>query len=76
MSYPRPRKGLISYNRPLVDEELVAALRKAQYEWDRLNWMHDRFSNRPAYGDLFDRLTRLEINAWTIKENKPLLETS
>jgi hypothetical protein len=73
---PSPRKSLVAYHRPLVGEELTAALRKAQYEWARLDWMYDRFSNHPAYGDLFDRLTRHEINAWAIKEDKPLLETS
>ena len=73
---PSPRKSLVAYHRPLVGEELTATLRKAQYEWDRLNWMYDRFSNRPAHGDLFDRLTRHEVNAWAIKEDKPLLETS
>lgn len=73
---PAPRKSLVAYRRPLVGEELTAALRKAQYEWARLDWMYDRFSNRPAYGDLFDRLTRHEINAWAIKEDKPLIETS
>lgn len=72
---PSPHKGLISYNRPLVGEELDRALAEAQFDWKRLERMHDRFSSKPAEHDLFDKLTRYEINAWAIKEDKPLIET-
>lgn len=66
-----PHKGLISYNRLLVGGELDRALAKAQFDWKRLERMHDRFSEVPADRDLFDRLTRHEINAWAVKEDKP-----
>lgn len=73
---PCPHKGVIAYNRPLTSEELDEALAKAQFDWKRLERMHDNFSSKPTEHDLFDRLTRHEINAWAIKENKPLIKTS
>lgn len=72
---PLPRKSTVAYNRPLVGEELDKALAKAQFDWKRLELLHARFSEEPADRDLFDRLTRHEVNAWAIKENKPLIET-
>lgn len=73
---PRPHKGTVAYNRPLVGPELDEALAKAQFDWKRLERLHARFSEDSVDGDLFDRLTRHEINAWAIKENRPLIETS
>lgn len=72
---PSPRKHVVAYRRPLTDDEADNVLAKAQFDWVRLERLFDTFSNRPADGDLFDRLTYHEINAWAIKENKPLLET-
>lgn len=43
---------------------------------ERLERLHARFSGEPAERDLFDRLTRHEVNAWAIEEDKPLIETS
>ena len=36
---------------------------------------YDLLGGLPADRDLFDRLTRHEVNAWAIKEDKPLIET-
>lgn len=72
---PSPRKSAVAYRRPLVGPELDDALAKAQFDWKRLERLHARFSETPADRDLFDRLTRHEVNAWAIKENKPLIET-
>lgn len=73
---PSPRKSTVAYRRPLVGSELDDALAKAQFDWKRLERLLDIFSNRPTDGDLFDKMTYHEINAWAIKENKPLLKTS
>lgn len=72
---PSPRKNTVAYRRPLVGSELDDALARAQFDWKRLERLHARFSEEPADRDLFDRLTRHEVNAWAIKENKPLIET-
>lgn len=71
---PSPRKSTVAYNRPLVGPELDDALARAQFDWKRLERLHARFSEEPADRDLFDRLTRHEVNAWAIKEDKPLIE--
>lgn len=72
---PSPRKSTVAYSRPLVGSELDDALARAQFDWKRLERLHARFSEVPADRDLFDRLIRHEVNAWAIKENKPLIET-
>lgn len=72
---PSPRKSTVAHRRPLVGPELDEALARAQFDWKRLERLHARFSEAPADRDLFDRLTRHEVNAWAIKENKPLIET-
>jgi hypothetical protein len=71
---PSPRKHVVVYRRPLVGEELDTALAKAQFDWKRLERMHELFSSRSADHDLFDKLARHEINAWAVRENKPLIE--
>lgn len=72
---PAPRKSTVAYHRPLVGPELDDALARTQFDWKRLERLHARFSEEPADRDLFDRMTRHEVNAWAIKENKPLIET-
>lgn len=71
---PSPRKDTVAYCRPLVGPELDEALAKTQFDWKRLERLHARFSEVPADRDLFDTLTRHEVNAWAIKEGKPLIE--
>lgn len=72
---PSPRKSTVAYRRPLVGPELDTALAKAQFDWKRLERLHARFSEEPAGRDLFNTMTRHEVNAWAIEENKPLIET-
>lgn len=71
---PSPRKDVVAYRRPLVGSELDDALARAQFDWKRLERLHARFSEKPVERGLFDRLTRHEVNAWAIKEDKPLIE--
>lgn len=71
---PRPVKSTVAYRRPLVGSELDDALAKAQFDWKRLERLHARFTEVAADRDLFDTLTHHEVNAWAIKENKPLIE--
>lgn len=73
---PSPRKDVVAYRRPLTDDEADKVLAKAQFDWKRLERLHARFSRTPADRDLFDMLTRHEVNAWAIEEDKPLIETS
>lgn len=72
---PSPRKSTVAYCRHLVGPELDRALARAQFDWKRLERLHARFSEEPADRDLFDTMTCHEVNAWAIKENKPLIET-
>lgn len=73
---PSSRKSTVAYHRPLVGSELDDALARAQFDWKRLERLHARFLETSADRDLFDRLARHKVNAWAIKENKPLIETS
>lgn len=72
---PSPRKSTVAYRRPLVGSELDDALARAQFDWKRLERLHARFSEVPADRDLFDTMTRHEVNAWATKEDKPLIGT-
>ena len=72
---PSPRKSTVAYCRPLVGPELDDALARAQFDWKRLERLHARLSEAPADRDLFDTMTCHEVNAWAIKEDKPLIET-
>lgn len=72
---PAPHEQIVAYRRPLVGEELDRALQKAQDEWRRLARKYEWASLAgPEADDLFERLTLHEVNAWAIRENKPLIE--
>lgn len=68
---PAPHEQIVAYRRPLVGEELD----RAQDEWRRLARKYEWASLAgPEADDLFERLTLHEVNAWAIRENKPLIE--
>lgn len=71
---PSPRKSIVAYRRPLTDDEADKVLARAQFDWKRLERLHARFSEVPADRDLFDTMTRHEVNAWAIREDRPLIE--
>ena len=71
---PAPREQIVAYRRPLVGEELDRALQKAQDKWRRLARKYEWASLAGTEADdLFERLTLHEVNAWAVRENKPLI---
>lgn len=62
---PSPRKDVVTYRRPLTDDEADRALRIAQDDWNRC---YDRALEDPSQ---FTPLLLTEINSWAIQEDRP-----